>query len=86
MTRSDYFQSGDLTKLSSMNYFLSLFNYLDSDVLPYTFCVEDYEIHSQPHSIEYDGLVPDLTKNIGGNYILTFLVDLITPVTVRTSV
>ena len=45
---------------------------LDSNVLSFTFCVEDGERRSQPYSVEYDWLSPDLTQNTQGHYIPIF--------------
>ena len=80
------FQSSDLTKLSLMPYYPLLFNYLDCDVLPFTFHVESFEGHSQPYSREYDWLGPDFTQNTQVCYILILPAVLINPVTVRPSV
>ena len=52
-----------MTMLSSIPYSLFLFNYLGSNVLPFTFHVEDGERRSQPYSGEYDWLNLDLMRN-----------------------
>ena len=39
------------------------FNYLDSDVISFTFHMEDDEIRSQLCSDEHDWFSPDLTRN-----------------------
>ena len=62
--------------------FLITFNYLDSDVLPFSFRVEDGERRSQPYSREYDWLGPDLTLNTQGPYTLVLPEVFITLVTV----
>ena len=64
-----------------MSYTLNRFNLFDSDVLPFTFNVEDGEIRSQSHSREYYWLGPYLTQNTQGLYIplLPVEVDMLTP-------
>ena len=46
--------------------FLIPLNYYDSDVIPFTFCVECGEIRSQSHSIEYGCLDPYIPRNTRG--------------------
>ena len=48
--------------------------------------VEDGKSRFQPHSREYDWLVPDLTRDTRERYITIFLAVLITAVTDRPSV
>ena len=62
-TQYNYFLSGDLTKLILIPFYLLLFNYLYSDVLNFTFRVEDGERRSQRYSGEHDWLGPYLTQN-----------------------
>ena len=72
-----------MTKLSLINFSLLLFDYLDSDDIPFTFCMKYDEIRSQPYSGEYDWLGPDFTPNTQRRYILILLAVLVTPVTIR---
>ena len=65
--------------IESDSLFLIPLDYSDSDILPFTFHVEDGKRCHQSHSRKYDWLVPDLTKNTRGCYILIFLGVLITP-------
>ena len=58
--------------------YLTQFNYFDSDVLTFTFCMEDGERCPQSHSVEYDWIGPEPTRNSRRRYISTLLVSLIT--------
>ena len=58
--------------------FLIPLNYLDSNVIPFTFRVKDGERHPQLHSGEYYWLGPDLTRNTRRRCILIFPAFLIT--------
>ena len=56
---------------------MNIFNYFDSDVIAFTFQVEDVERRPQQHYGEYYWLGPELTLYTQGRYILIFLVVLI---------
>ena len=69
----NYFHSFEFTWLS-----LIIFLHIESYVLTFTLHVEDGEIRSQSYYREYDWLGPDTALNTQGQYILIFLVVLIT--------
>ena len=77
LTRLHWVQSYNLVQLISILRFKRIgfhslfrinFNYLASDVLPFTFHLEDGEILSQLCSNEHDWFIPDLIQNTRGRW------------------
>ena len=90
LNQSNHFQSFELVisfsilnRLNSFQLFESIsltwFNFFDSDVIHFNFCMEDGQKRSQSHSVEYDWLGPELMLDTRGRYIPIFPVALITP-------